>query len=192
MRAPDESPAASATRKTPFLRLTFGPSSSVSLSESPAWKPELDAIIGARHGGQVEHVLGLLQKLDARFPNVPEIAYQLAWTSDTLGRSSEAILHYERAIALGLAPNELAGALLGLGSTLRHTGQLTRSAEVFRSGRAQFPDNREFDVFLALTLHALGRHDEATKLLLLTIADTSEDPGITAYQRAIRFQANQL
>ncbi len=160
-------------------------------SDSP-WKPELDAIIGARHGGQVEHVLGLLQKLAARFPNVPEIAYQLAWTSDILGREAEAVPHYECAIALGLAPNELAGALLGLGSTLRHTGQLARSAEVLRSGRAQFPDNREFDVFLALTLHALGQHDEATKLLLLTLADTSEDPGITTYQRAIRFQANRL
>jgi hypothetical protein len=52
-----------------------------------AWKPELDAIIGARHGGQVDHVLGLLQKLDARFPHVPEISYQLAWTSDVLGRA---------------------------------------------------------------------------------------------------------
>ena len=73
------------------------------------WKPELDAIIGARHGGQVDHVLGLLQKLDARFPNVPEIAYQLAWTCDVLGREAEAVPHYERAVALGLAPNELAG-----------------------------------------------------------------------------------
>lgn len=161
-------------------------------SDSTDWKPELDAIIGARHGGQVDHILGLLRKLDARFPHVPEIAYQLAWTSDTLGHSAEAVPHYERAIALGLAPNELAGALLGLGSTLRHTGQLARSAEVLRSGRAQFPDNREFDVFLALTLHALGQHAEATKLLLLALADTSEDPGITAYQRAIRHEANRL
>jgi len=55
------------------------------------WKPELDAIIGARHGGQVDHVLGLLQKLDTRFPNVPEIAYQLAWTCDVLGREAEAV-----------------------------------------------------------------------------------------------------
>jgi hypothetical protein len=75
------------------------------------WKPELDAIIGARHGGQVDHVLDLLQKLDARFPHVPEIAYQLAWTSEVLGREAEAVPHYERAISLGLAPNELAGAL---------------------------------------------------------------------------------
>ncbi|MBC7368142.1 MAG: tetratricopeptide repeat protein [Undibacterium sp.] len=164
----------------------------MSLSESPAWKPELDAIIGARHGGQIDHVLGLLQKLDGRFPRVPEIAYQLAWTSDILGREAEAVPHYDRAIALGLAPNELAGALLGLGSTLRHTGQLARSAEVLRSGRAQFPDNREFDVFLALTLHALGQSADAMKLLLLTLADTSEDPAIIAYQRAIRYQANRL
>ena len=157
-----------------------------------AWKPELDAIIGARHGGQIDHVLGLLQKLDTRFPHVPEIAYQLAWTSDVLGRAEEAVPHYKRAIVLGLAPNELAGALIGLGSTLRRTGQLAQSAEVLRSGRAQFPDNREFDVFLALTLRALGEHDEATKLLLRVLADTSEDPGITAYQRAIRHEANLL
>ena len=86
------------------------------------WKPELDAIIGARHGGQVEHVHGLLQKLDARFPNVAEIAYQLAWTCDVLGLATEAIPHYERALTLGLAPNDHASALLGLGSTLRATG----------------------------------------------------------------------
>jgi len=156
------------------------------------WKPELAAIIGARHGGQTDHVLGLLEKLDTRFPHIPEIAYQLAWTCDVLGREREAIPHYERAIALGLAPNELSGALIGLGSTLRQTGELTRSVEVLRSGRAQFPDNREFDVFLALTLHALGQHVDATKLLLLALAETSEDPGITAYRRAIRFRANQL
>ena len=156
------------------------------------WKPELDAIIGARHGGQVDHVLGLLQQLDARFPHVPEIAYQLAWTSDVLGRAEEAVPHYERAIALGLAPNELAGALLGLGSTLRHTGQLARSAEVLRSGQEQFPDHREFDVFLALTLHLQSDHAEATKLLLLALADTSEDPGITTHQRSIRHEANRL
>jgi len=157
-----------------------------------SWKPELDAIIGARHGGQVEHVLGLLQKLDARFPNVAEIAYQLAWTCDVLDRAAEAIPHYERAFTLGLAPNDHAGALLGLGSTLRSIGQLTRSAEVLRSGQHLFPDHREFDVFLALTTHDLGQHAEAMKLLLLALTDTTEDPGITTYQRALRFQANRL
>jgi len=157
-----------------------------------AWREELDAITGARHGGQIDHVLDLLKQLDARFPNVAEINYQLAWTCDVLGREAEALPFYEKAVALGLPPNELSGALLGLGSTLRNLGQLDRSAEVLRSGRAQFPDNREFDVFLALTLHDLGQHTESTRLLLHVIADTSEDPGLTVYQRAIRFHAGKL
>jgi len=156
------------------------------------WKEPLAAITGARHGGQVAQVLKQLKELDAQFPNVAEINYQLAWTCDVLGREAEALPYYEKAVALGLPANELAGALLGLGSTLRNLGKLERSAEVLRSGQAQFPDNREFDVFLALTLHNLGQHTEATKLLLTVIADTSEDPGLTAYQRAIRFYAGKL
>lgn len=160
--------------------------------EAPEWKEELDIIVGARHGGQIEHVLGLLKKLDARFPNVAEINYQVAWTCDVLGKEAEALPFYEKAVALGLPENELAGALIGLGSTLRQLGQLERSAEVLRSGQVQFPDNREFDIFLALTLHELGQHAEALKFTLEALCDTTEDPGLTAYQRTIRFQARKL
>ncbi|MBP6506050.1 MAG: tetratricopeptide repeat protein [Opitutaceae bacterium] len=156
------------------------------------WREELDAIVGARHGGQIAHVLDLLRQLDARFPQIAEINYQLAWTCDVLGRETEALPYYEKAIALGLPANELSGALLGLGSTLRSLGQFERSAAVLRSGRSQFPDSREFDVFLAMTLHPLGQHTESLQLLLTVIADTSEDPGLTAYQRAIRFYAGKL
>ena len=109
-----------------------------------------------------------------------------------LGLATEAIPHYERALTLGLAPNDHASALLGLGSTLRATGEFARSAEILRSGQHLFPDHREFDVFLALTAHDLGQHAEAMKLLLLALVDTSEDPGITTYQRALRFQATRL
>jgi len=157
-----------------------------------AWREELDAITGSRHGGQVASALGLLKQLDTRCPNVAEINHQLAWTCEVLGREAEALPYYEKAIALGLPANELSGALLGLGSTLRGLGKLERSAEVLRSGQARFPENREFDVFLALTLHDLGQHTESTRLLLTVIADTSDDPGLTAYQRAIRFCAGKL
>lgn len=160
--------------------------------DTPVWKEELDIIVGARHGGQIEHVLGLLRKLDQRFPNIAEINYQLAWTCDVLGKEAEAMPFYEKAIALGLPENELAGALLGLGSTLRCLGQYQRAIEVLRSALAQFPDNREFEVFLAMALHNDGQHTEAMKLLLTTIADTSDDPGLTAYQRAIRHYAAKL
>lgn len=161
-------------------------------ADLPAWKEELDAIVGARAHGQSAAILPRLKTLDAKHSNVAEINYQLAWTCDVHGRSAEALPYYEKAIALGLAPNELSGALLGLGSTLRTLGQYERSADVLRSGKTQFPENREFDVFLALTLHALGQHAAALQLALDTLCDTTEDPGLTAYQRAIRHAANSL
>ena len=156
------------------------------------WKDELAAIVGARAHGQAEEIFPRLQQLAARHPNVAEINHQLAWTCDVLGRAKEALPYYEKAVALGLPPNELSGALVGLGNTLRSLGQLERSAEVLRSGQAQFPDNAEFAVFLALTLHTQGRHAEALRLTLETLCATTEDPGLTAYQRAIRHEAAKL
>jgi tetratricopeptide (TPR) repeat protein len=161
-------------------------------AELPPWKEELDAIVGARAHGQAAAILPRLQQLDARHPNVAEINYQLAWTCDVLGREAAALPYYEKAVALGLPKNELAGALLGLGSTLRHLGQLERSAAVLRAARLQFPENREFDAFLALTLHADGKAGEALRLALDALCDTSEDTGIRAYQRALRHAASRL
>ena len=161
-------------------------------TELPAWKDELDAIVGARAHGQSREILPRLKKLDAQHPNVAEINFQLAWTCDVLDRAADALPYYEKAIALGLPPNELSGALLGLGSTLRALGQLDRSAEVLRSAKLQFPDNPEFDAFLTLTLHAQGRHAEALRLALETLCATTDDPGLTAYQRAIRHAASKL
>ncbi|MBI2814806.1 MAG: tetratricopeptide repeat protein [Opitutae bacterium] len=156
------------------------------------WKPELDAIVGARTHGQAREILPRLQKLDAQHPNVAEINYQLAWTCDVLDRAADALPYYEKAIALGLPPNELSGALIGLGSTLRALGRLERSAEVLRSGQAQFPDNPEFAVFLSLTLHQQGKPADALRLALDTLCATTDDPGLTTYQRAIRHAATKL
>jgi len=161
-------------------------------ADRPAWREELDAIVGARAHGQSEEIFPRLQQLDRRHPNIPEINYQLAWTCEVLGRNQEALPFYEKAVALGLPVNELSGALIGLGSVLRELGEPDRSAEVLGSGKAQFPGNREFDVFLALTRHAQGRHAEAMRLALETLCDTTEDPGLTAYQRTIRHAASRL
>lgn len=155
----------------------------------PAWKEELDAIVGARAHGQLEEIFPRLQRLDRQYPNAAEINYQLAWTCEVLGRESDALPYYEKAIALGLAPNELSGALIGLGSSLRLLNQPDRSAEVLRAGKMQFPENREFDAFLALTLHAQRKHGDAMRLLVNTLCDTTEDVGIAAYQRALRHAA---
>lgn len=160
--------------------------------EIPAWKPALDAITGARHGGQTDGILDQLKDLIAAHPHVAEIAYQLAWTLDSVGREAEALPHYESAIVLGLAPNEQSGALIGMGSTLRNLGQLDRAVEVLTSGQRQFPDQPEFAAFLALVKYDQGHYREALQLSMETLLDTSEDPGITAYQRSLRHYLGEL
>jgi hypothetical protein len=58
--------------------------------------------------------------------------------------------------------------------------------------QVQFPDNPEFAVFLALTLHQQGKAADALRLALDTLCETTDDPGLTAYQRAIRHAAAKL
>ena len=161
-------------------------------NEQPAWKPALDAITGARHGGQIEGVLGQLTSLAQAHPHVAAITYQLAWTLDSLGNDAEALPHYEIVIALGLPPNGQSGALIGLGPTLRNLGELDRAAEVLESGALQFPDQPEFEAFLALVRHDQGRKTEALQIAMRTLLDSSDDPGITAYQRALRYYISAL
>lgn len=156
------------------------------------WKEELDAIVGARHGGASEALLSRLQDLDRRRPNVPEILYQLAWSYDSVGKPEEALSRYEKALSLGLDPNEHAGALIGLSTCLLKTGQAPKASEIFKSAQAQFPENREFEAFLALARFAEGKQAEALQILLVVLAETSEDPGIVSYQRTLRHLATRL
>lgn len=162
------------------------------IAASTDWKPVLDAIIGSRHGGQVEGVLKRLRDLDARHPHVAEIAFQIAWTLDTLDRPAEAAPEYERALALGLPPNDHANALVGLGNCLRLSGQVARAVGMLENARVQFPDNAEFAAYLALAQYDAGNHADAVRTLLDALAETSEDIGIAAHQRALRYQAARL
>lgn len=158
----------------------------------PAWRATLNAITGARHGGQVSTILDQLKNLDRTHPQVGEINYQIAWTLDSLERETEALPYYEKAISLGLPPNEQSGALIGLGSTLRNLGQFDRAADILESGQLQFPDQPEFSAFLALARHDQGRHRDALQLALTTLLETTEDPGITTYHRTLRHYATNL
>src|SRR5215203_741199 len=78
-------------------------------------------------------------------------ALERAFAHDTAGQETEAIPEYRAAIEAGLEDDELLGALLGLGSSLRNVGELEESARVLRQGVTRFPDHAALRVYLALT-----------------------------------------
>ncbi|MFC4810384.1 tetratricopeptide repeat protein [Paenibacillus sp. GCM10023250] len=153
---------------------------------------KLQRAIALREQGEPEAAMRLLEDVVRKEPGHAQAWYQLAWVHDVLGLEREAVPHYERALRCGLAGEDRAGALLGLGSTLRTLGRYEESLVLFEEAVREYPGRREFQTFRAMTLHNLNRHAEAMAILLSQLAETSGDSGIAAYRNAIGFYADQL
>jgi predicted Zn-dependent protease len=138
-----------------------------------------------REAGSFDASRALLLALVADFPDDPEVNCQTAWTHDTMGLEEEAVPFYERAIAGGLGEEELRGALLGLGSTYRVIGRDADAVRTLAAGVARFPDDGALRTFYALALHSAGEHTRATQELLRVILETSGDPHVARYRRAL-------
>ena len=146
----------------------------------------------ARRSGDLESARQLALALVAEHPGQAELHYETARVHDRLGLEAEAVPFYEAAIALGLAPESLRGAYLGLGSTLRTLGRYEQAEATLRSGLACFADAAELRTFLAMTLHNRGQSRQAVEMLLGVVADTSADAHVVAYREAIRFYAQDV
>ncbi|MDM5278181.1 tetratricopeptide repeat protein [Paenibacillus silvae] len=152
----------------------------------------LQQAIGWRQGGKLKEAIELLHKITDQEPDHGEAWYQLAWAHDSLGLEREAVPYYEKALQLELSAEDRAGAILGLGSTYRTLAQYKQAQMWLLTGINEFPERREFEVFYAMVLYNLGEHAEAMQRLLIQLADTSTDQGISDYSRAIRYYADQL
>lgn len=153
---------------------------------------DIGQAIRLREAGNGAEAKRLLKALNNEKPGQASVLYQLAWTCDSLGDEREAVPYYEEAIRIGLPEEDEPGAMLGLGSTYRTLGRYGDADVLFREARSKYPGRREFRVFHAMTLYNLGRHAEAMGLLLGEIAETSADPGVGKYRRAIAFYADKL
>ncbi|WP_223068321.1 tetratricopeptide repeat protein [Paenibacillus caui] len=152
----------------------------------------LQEAIELRNAGRAEEAKAMLLELLEEDKDNPMLLYQLAWTHDSLGLEREAVPFYEQSLANGLPEEQRPGALLGLGSTCRTLGEYEKSKEIFEIALRDYPAMRQFRVFYAMVLYNLGEHADAMNLLLTDLVDTTSDPGILKYQRAIRFYADKL
>lgn len=151
------------------------------------WKPILDAIVGARHGGRIDGLAARLRDLDTRHPHQPEIVAELAFTLAATENLPGALAAYERALALGLpSPAEQANALVGHAVCLLRLNRAPDAVAALERARVQFPDHAEFAAFLAVARHRAGQAREAFADLLTLLVETSDDIGLAAHQRTLR------
>jgi len=100
--------------------------------------------------------------------NVAEARAILAEASEREAHNDgpAAIAAYERALALGLPPDERYRALVGLGGALRAAGRNQESVQVLRTAIVEFPEMAAPHAHLALALYANGDGRKAMVALL--------------------------
>jgi predicted Zn-dependent protease len=145
-----------------------------------------------RELGELGEARRLLLDLRAQRPDDPHVAVETAWVHDSMGLEEEAVDHYEAALAGELTEQEARGAYLGLGSTLRTLGRDEDSDRVLRAGIERFPDFPALRAFHAMTLYNLGRSREAVQELLEMLLETTDEPSIERYRRALTAYAGDL
>lgn len=155
-------------------------------------EPRIKIAISLREEGKLEESKDLMLEIVGDNPDDPVANYQCAWSHDRLGLETEAVPYYVRAIDRGLTGADLEGAFLGLGSTYRTIGEYEKSFETLARGVDQFPGNRALQIFLSMSLYNLGKHAEAMEILLRNIAETSRDPEIIKYERALFYYKDRL
>ncbi len=139
---------------------------------------DLESALKLRKSGKNEESNDLLIQLAKEFPDNASINYQCGWSFDLVGDESKAVFFYENAINMGLSSEELEGAILKLGSTYRTLGEYQKSKDVLIKGIELFPNNRAIQVFYAMTLYNLKKHEKAMELLLKVLINTTENEEI--------------
>ncbi len=82
--------------------------------------------------------------------------------------------------------------MFGLACTYRSVGDYSEAVGYFEQTLNEYPDSIEPKPFYAMCLYNVGRHKEATSLLLDLLVSTTNSNEIKQYQRAISLYAKDL
>lgn len=152
----------------------------------------IEKVLKLRAGKLLEASNQLMLDIQQDYPEDAFVNYQTAWSFDVLGLENEAIPYYEKAITLGLDNQDEPKAYIGLGSTYRTIGEYQKSEKVFQEGIAKHPDFKALQVFYAMTLFNLKKHEDSIGQLLNVIISSAKDESIIEYERAIHFYKDKL
>lgn len=111
---------------------------------------------------------------------------------DAAAKAREAIPLYRRAISQGLKPNELHAAMVGLGSSLRTTGQIAAALRVLQKASRLFLNDPTVTLFLAMTHRDAGQGDLALRQLADLVLKESRNPVLKGYRKTLQRRYHAL
>lgn len=146
---------------------------------------ELLEIEAARASGDHPTAHARALALASAYPQDVRAVMAAAYACDRIGLEHDAIVHYERAWALGVPAAERPGFLVGLGSTLRNVGRTDDAVARLAEATAEYPDDAALRAFLALALHSAGHTTLALATMLEAALAAARPDGFGPYDRAL-------
>lgn len=145
-----------------------------------------------RRADKLEESQQILRDLLETHPEDPTVLFEVGGAYDVLGDVNEAISYYEDAIEMGLDGAELQECLICLGISYRTIGEFGQAVSILQDAVEQFPNDNSARVFLALAHYSDDTPDEAVRLLLDVLLQTTKDEGILAYADTLDFYKDNL
>ena len=145
-----------------------------------------------RKADDLDESLNLLEELLNEYPDNPLVLFEVGGAYDVLGLEGEAIPHYQQAVDEGLEGEELEECLICLGSCHRNIGNFQEAVEVLEAYRDRFPESRSGLPFLALAYYSSQRYDDAVRLLLDIVLETTSDSDILAFADPLDYYKDNL
>jgi len=156
--------------------------------EAAAWSAAVGELWERFDELPADAAIAAMRSLATAYPGADgRAAFELAGMLDSHGHEHEAEREYERALRLGLPPEQHAQLAVQYGSTLRNTGRVDEAIEVLEAAPMHPTTGASPRVFLALALHSAGRHAEA-----LRVAIEAVEPTLPRYNRSVRAYAAAL
>jgi tetratricopeptide (TPR) repeat protein len=123
-----------------------------------------------------------------------EVADEIAraYACDRDGREHDAILHYDRAWALGVPVDQQARFLVGYGSTLRNVGRTDDAVAILSEAVVRFPDFAPLQAFLALALFSAGHPRAALAAMVGVVLEVAPAGSLHGYERALAAYHDEL
>lgn len=117
----------------------------------------------------------------------PAALYEWASVHDFLGLEEQAVPLYRQALDRGLTGARRSQAVIQLASSLRNVGAPEEAIALLEALPVDDPLHPSARAFLALAVHDAGRHTDALRIALGTLA-----PLLPAYRRAVAEYAAEL
>ncbi len=110
-----------------------------------------------------EAALEALVRLDQAFPERFDVHFFLGVTLENLGRSREALYHFEKSLGFNPPAHEIASIYAHLGSVYKDLGDYLKGAEALRQARNLNPDLKEAHHLLGFCFFKLGDYGQAVE-----------------------------